>query len=138
MPLPPLLADWPRPVQLFLVGLLPASFGFLCGGVLGGSGAAFLALQVLAAGGGYFAGLEHARPRSGTLRGVWGGVVFGGFILVGHHAIGGADHHLLPDPELLQIVIAAGVGSLLGTLGARTRARYSPTTRDPAPSSRIR
>ncbi|TML30223.1 MAG: hypothetical protein E6G30_03250 [Actinobacteria bacterium] len=76
MPLPPLLADWPRPVQLFLVGSC-----------------------------------------------LWGGLVFGGFILVGHHAIGGADHHLLPDPELLQLVIAAGVGSLLGTLGARTRAR---------------
>ena len=59
MPLPPLLADWPRPVQLFLVGLLPASFGFLCGGVLGGSGAAFLALQVYGLGGG---GLrEHVR-----------------------------------------------------------------------------
>ena len=112
-------------MQVFLAGILPASFGFLCGAVLGGSGAAFLALQALAAAGGYVAGLEHARPRSGTLRGAWGGLVFGGFLLVGHEVVGGDDHNLLPDPELLQLVITVGVGTLLGTLGARARARRS-------------
>jgi hypothetical protein len=120
---PPLLSSWPRPMQVFLAGILPASFGFLCGAVLGASGAVFLALQVLAAAGGYLGGMEHARPRSGTLRGVWGGLVFGGFLLVGHEVVGGDDHDLLPDPEVLQLLITVGVGTLLGTLGARARAR---------------
>jgi hypothetical protein len=98
-------------------------FGFLCGALLGGSGALFLALQVLAALGGYLAGMEHSRPIHGRLRGVLGGVLFGGFILVGHHVQGGSDHGLIPDPEVIQIAITSGLGALLGTLGARTRTR---------------
>ncbi len=99
------------------------AFGFLCGALLGGSGALFLALQIVAALGGYFAGLEHDHPHHGRLRGVVGGLVFGGFILIGHHATGGDDHGLLPHPELIQLAITGTLGAVLGTLGAHTRLR---------------
>jgi len=98
-------------------------FGFLCGAVLGGSGALYLALQALAAGGGYFAGLEHDRPLHGRMRGVLGGLLFGGFILIGHETVGGSDHGLIPDPEVILIAFTGTLGALFGTLGARTRQR---------------
>ena len=122
-PLPPLLTDWPWAIRVVLAGVVPMGFGFLCGAVLGGSGALFLALQALAAGGGYFAGLEHNRPLHGRMRGVLGGLLFGGFILIGHETVGGSDHGLIPDPEVIQIAITATLGALFGTLGARTRQR---------------
>ena len=99
------------------------AFGFLCGAVLDNSGALFLALQVIAALGGYFAGFEHSHPHHARLRGVVGGLLFGSFILIGHQVEGGSDHGLLPDPELLQLVITVTIGVVLGTLGARTRIR---------------
>ena len=121
--LPPLLTDWPWAIRIVLAGLIPMGFGFLCGAVLGGSGGLYLALQALAAGGGYFAGLEHERPLHGRMRGILGGVLFGGFTLIGHEAVGGSDHGLIPDPGLILIAITATLGALLGTLGARTRQR---------------
>ena len=122
-PLPPLLTDWPWAIRIVLAGLVPMGFGFLCGAVLGGSGALFLVLQALAAAGGYFAGLEHQHPHHGRMRGILGGLLFGGFILIGHETVGGSDHGLIPDPALIQIVITAALGALFGTLGARTRQR---------------
>jgi hypothetical protein len=125
-PLPPLLAEWPWAIRIVLAGLVPMGFGFLCGALLGSSGTLFLALQALAAVGGYLAGLEHSRPSHGRLRGVLGGLLFGGFILIGHQTAGGSDHGLLPHPELIQIAITCAFGALLGTLGARTRQRIDP------------
>ena len=54
---------------------------------------------------------------------VLGGLLFGGFILIGHETVGGSDHDLIPDPAVTQIVITAGLGALFGTLGARTQQR---------------
>jgi hypothetical protein len=125
--LPPLLTDWPWAVRIVLAGLVPMGFGFLCGAVLGGSGALYLALQALAAGGGYFAGLEHERPLHGRMRGILGGVLFGGFTLIGHETVGGSDHDLIPDPGVILIAITATLGALFGTLGARTRQRIEST-----------
>ena len=122
-PLPRLLTDWPWAIRVVLAGIVPMAFGFLCGAVLDSSGALFLALQVIAALGGYFAGFEHSHPHHARLRGVVGGLLFGGFILIGHHAAGGSDQGLIPDPELVQLVITATLGALLGTLGADTRRR---------------
>lgn len=122
-PLPPLLAEWPWAIRIVLAGILPMGFGFLCGAALGSSGALFLGLQVLAALGGYVAGFEHSRPLHARMRGILGGLLFGGFILIGHHAAGGSDHGLIPDPELIQLVITSALGALLGTLGAHTRRR---------------
>jgi hypothetical protein len=40
---PPLLREQPPAVRLVLTVVLPALFGFLCGALLGSSGAVFLA-----------------------------------------------------------------------------------------------
>jgi hypothetical protein len=120
---PPLLASWPLPVRLVLAGVVPISFGLLCGALLGSSGPLFLVLQVVGIAGGYWAGLEHARPRSGFLRGITGGLLFGSSILAGHALEGGAAHGLLPDPQALQVAITTTSGALLGLLGARLRRR---------------
>jgi hypothetical protein len=120
---PRLLGSWSRPVQAVLVGVLPVAFGTACGAVLGGSGLAFLVMQVAGIAGGYSAGLEQATPRAGLLRGVCGGLLFGAAILAGHQLAGGPDHGLLPHPSLLQVAITVGSGALLGGLGALTRQR---------------
>jgi hypothetical protein len=122
-PLPPLFDERPWAVRIVLAGIVPMGFGFLCGMVLSSSGTLFLGLQVLAALGGYFAGFEHDLPHHARIRGVIGGLLFGGFILIGHHVAGGTDHGLIANPELIQLVFTATFGALLGTLGAHTRRR---------------
>jgi hypothetical protein len=122
-PLPPLFLDWPWAIRIVLAGIVPMGFGFLCGALLDSSAALFLGLQVVAAVGGFLAGLEHEHPRHALVRGMCAGLLFGGFILIGHHVIGGDDHDLIPDPELLQLAITATLGVVLGILGARTRRR---------------
>jgi hypothetical protein len=120
---PPLLSSWPIAVRLVLAGVVPVAFGLVCGAVLGSSGALFLALQVVGIAGGYWAGLEHAQPRTGFARGVSGGLLFGTSILAGHALEGGVAHGLLPNPEVLQIAITTSCGALLGLLGGRARRR---------------
>jgi uncharacterized membrane protein YeaQ/YmgE (transglycosylase-associated protein family) len=120
---PPLLREWPVPVRLVLAVVLPATFGFLCGALLGSSGAVFLALQVIGIVGGFAAGFEHDHWRGGVLRGLCGGAIFGGFILIGHAVAGGSDHGLLPEVQAFQILITVFFGVLLGWLGSRLRAR---------------
>jgi hypothetical protein len=121
--LPPFLDERPWPVQVFLAGIVPAGFGFLCGWILDSSGTVYLALQLVAAIGGYLAGFDHDLTRHALLRGVVGGLLFGGFILIGHHVAGGEDHGLIPDQELVLVVVTALLGALLGMLGERTRTR---------------
>jgi hypothetical protein len=120
---PPLLREWPLPVRVVLAGLLPAGFGVLCGALLGSSPTVFLVLQVLGVLGGFAAGFEHDHWRGGVLRGLCGGALFGGFILIGHAVVGGSDHGLLPAVQAFQILITVFFGTLLGWLGARVRAR---------------
>ena len=130
--LPPFLDERSWPVRVLLAGLVPIGFGFLCGAILDSSGTLYLALQVLAAIGGYFAGFEHDLTHHALLRGIVGGLLFGGFVLIGHHVVGGEDHGLLPSHEILLLVLTAGFGAVFGMLGARTRMRielggdYSP------------
>jgi hypothetical protein len=125
---PPLLRTWSFGTRVLLAGLTPIIFGLICGAVLGTSGAVFLALQGIGIAGGYWAGLEHASPRAGAARGVTGGLLFGTCILAGHAITGGSAQGLLPNPELLQLVITASMGTLLGTLGARSRNRIDGAT----------
>ena len=109
-----------------LAGLLPAAFGFLCGALLGSSGTVFLLLQIIGVLGGFAAGFEHDHWRGGVLRGLCGGALFGGFILIGHAVAGGSDHGLLPEVQAFQILITLFFGVRLGYLGARIRAgRFS-------------
>jgi hypothetical protein len=121
--LPPFLDERPWAIRVFLVGIVPMAFGFLCGWILDSSGTVYLGLQVLAAIGGYLAGFDHDLTRHALIRGIVGGLLFGGFVLIGHHVQGGDDHGLLPDQEGLLIVVTAILGALLGMLGERTRTR---------------
>ena len=120
---PPLLREWPLPVRIALTVVLPAGFGFLCGALLGSSGAVFLVLQLIGIIGGFAAGFEHDHWRGGVLRGLCGGAIFGAFILIGHAVVGGSDHGLLPEVQGFQIVITVFFGVLLGWLGSRLRLR---------------
>jgi hypothetical protein len=121
--LPPFLDERMWPVRIILVGVVPMAFGFLCGAILDNSSTFYLALQVVAAIGGYLAGFDHYLPSHGGIRGMLGGVLFGGFVLIGHHVDGGTDHGLIAEPELALLVVTGVLGALLGALGAYTRLR---------------
>jgi hypothetical protein len=82
---------------------------------------AYLVASILAIGGGYFAGRDHDGAREGALRGVVGGSLFGGFILIVHEATGKAAKAKLPHPSILLLVITVGGGVILGALGGRAR-----------------
>jgi len=119
----PLLSDRHPVLQVGLVLGGPVIFGALCGWLLDVSKAPYLIASVIAIGGGFFAGFEHAGWRGGALRGVVGGVLFGSFILVGHAVDGGDATVKLPDPHAVLVVATALFGTILGALGGRARGR---------------
>ena len=82
----PLLRTRPVPVQLLLVVILPAAFGALCGWLLGVNKTWYFVLSILALLGGYAAGTEHKGGGQGALRGLLGGTLFGGAILLTNKA----------------------------------------------------
>jgi hypothetical protein len=103
--------------------VVPATFGLICGYLLGVSEPAYLVLSILAIGGGFFAGLEHSGAREGAIRGFTGGILFGTFILVMHQVTGKDAKADLPDPEGLLVVLTTVFGIGLGALGGRSRAK---------------
>jgi hypothetical protein len=119
--MPHLLRARPIGLQVVLAGLVPAAFGAICGYLLGVNEVAYLVLSILAIGGGYGAGLEMDGGREGALRGLIGGTLFGGFILLLHEATGKEAKADLPEPAILLLVLTIGFGILLGTLGGRAR-----------------
>src|SRR4051794_13198954 len=120
--LPPLLASRPLALQVVLAGLVPAAFGALCGWLLGVSEVAYLVLAVpVAIVGGAAAGFEHTVPRQAAVRGLIGGALFGGFILIVHELTGKAAKAHLPDPPIVLAAVTAVVGAGLGALGAGWR-----------------
>jgi hypothetical protein len=99
--------------------------GLVAGIALGLSEPAYLGLSLLAAVGGFGAGLEHIGAREGALRGVAGGLVFGAFILLAHE-FGGMDPKAhLPEPEAMLVVLTALFGAGLGAAGGLLRGRRS-------------
>jgi hypothetical protein len=106
-------------MQVFLAGAVPAAFGALCGWLLGVNKTAYLIASLLAIGGGYFAGQEHDGAAEGALRGLVGGSLFGGFILLVHEATGKEAKADLPHPAALLLVITVAAGAALGALGGR-------------------
>jgi len=102
--------------------IVPAIFGSVVGLVLGASATWYWGLQAVAAVGGVLAGMEHRDGADGADRGVFGGLIFGTFLLLAH-AISGADAkaNLGQWPGAL-IVFAGIAGALLGALGGSLRA----------------
>ena len=121
--LPPLLSSRPPILQLVLAGIVPAAFGALTGWSLGVSEPLYLVLSLLGVLGGYFAGFDHLGARAGALRGLLGGALFGGFILLVHELSGEEAKAELPEPAILLLVITTVLGMGLGALGGRSRAR---------------
>jgi hypothetical protein len=116
-------------LQVVLAGLVPALFGAVTGWMLGVNEIGYIVLSVLGIAGGYAAGLEHDGAGEGALRGVVGGALFGGFILLTHHAIDTEPEAHLPHPEILLVAITTAFGIGLGALGGRRRHRHE--TEDP-------
>jgi hypothetical protein len=120
--LPPLLSSRPLPLQVVFAGVVPAAFGAICGWMLGISEVAYTVLAVpVAIIGGAAAGFEHTVPRQAAIRGLIGGGLFGGFILIVHELTGKAAKAHLPDPPVVLAAVTAVVGSGLGALGAGWR-----------------
>jgi hypothetical protein len=126
------------PVQLLLAVIVPAAFGILCGWLLGVNKTAYLVLSLLALAGGYAAGTEHKGAGEGALRGVLGGALFGGFILLTNSALDKTPKADLPHPKIWLLAITVGVGVVLGTLGGRARANFVEKEKEPGPPFDIR
>jgi hypothetical protein len=126
------------PVQIVLAVLVPAIFGAICGWLLGLDKTTYLVLSILALLGGYAAGTEHKGAAEGALRGVVGGSLFGGFILITHELIGKEAKADLPHPKILLLAITIGVGVILGALGGRARARHVETEKREGPAFDLR
>jgi hypothetical protein len=120
--LPPLLASRPRAAQVVLAGLVPAGYGALCGWVLGVNEVVYTVMAApVAILGGLVAGFDHRGSRSGALRGLVGGTLFGGFILIAHELTGEEAKAELPEPAIILAAVTGVIGSLLGALGGRWR-----------------
>jgi len=118
-----LLRSRPVPLALVLAVVVPIVFGVITGFALGINEIAYLVLSLLGIAGGYFAGYEHDGPGEGALRGLVGGSLFGGFILLTNDLIGEEPKAELPDPKILLLVLTTGLGVILGALGGRRRAK---------------
>jgi hypothetical protein len=108
-----------REAQVVLAVVVPFVFGAIVGVVLGASAAVYWILSAVAALGAVVAGLEHPDARSGALRGLVIGAVYGIAVLLAH-AVAGTDAKvsLGSFPPLL-IVIDAVAGAALAALGGR-------------------
>jgi hypothetical protein len=116
---PVLFRDRSRGMQVVLGGVVPAAIGGLAGVLLGVSPAAYWAVALLAALGGFASGFEHRDGWGGADRGFFAGAIYGTALLV-THAIAGthAKVSLGSFPPLLAAA-AAIIGMLLAAAGGR-------------------
>src|SRR3954453_9659321 len=114
--------DRPLAVRLILVILVPGVFGLITGFTLGHSKTVYIALQIVAAIGGYVAGFEHRSGKEAARRGFVGGLCFGGGILLMHQITGDTPKVKLPDPEVVLLAFTAVIGAILAAFGAAARA----------------
>jgi hypothetical protein len=126
------------PVQILLVLIIPAVFGAICGWLLGLDKTAYLVLSILALLGGYAAGTEHKGAAEGALRGVIGGSLFGGLILLVNDALNKTPKADLPSPKIWLLAITVGVGVTLGAMGGRARANHVEEEKKEGPPFDIR
>jgi hypothetical protein len=122
----PLLADRRPAEQVFIVLVLPALYGAICGVVLGVNGGLYTILTLLGILGGIGAGFDHPTPREGALRGIAGGALFGTFILLGHAVAGTHAKTSLPDPHVVLPIATTLISIALGAIGGAMRARRLP------------
>lgn len=105
--------------------VVPVVFGLITGLTLGWSEPVYLVLSFLGIAGGYAAGMEHDVALEGLYRGILGGLLFGTSILLAHQLSDAEPKAHLPHPEMVLVVITTLFGAVLGTLGARARAKRS-------------
>src|SRR4051794_38175131 len=105
--LPPLLHERSMNAEMALLVIGPIVLGALAGFLLGTSKGGYLIVSLIAALGGFGAGLEHDGWRSGFYRGLLGGLLYGTALLVVFDLREKAAKASLPDHESLIVVIAA-------------------------------
>jgi len=120
---PPLMSDNPRAMQVILVGVVPAIFGAITGIFLGVSEPVYVVLSILGVLGGVGAGFDHVGAAAGAKRGVLGGLLFGGFILIAHELSGMDPEAHLPEPAIVLVVVTTVLGAAFGAIGGAMRAR---------------
>lgn len=120
----PLLLDRAVPARVVLGLVVPSAYGFVTGIALDKSKGLYIVLVILAAIGGVLAGFEMYGSGQGALRGLVGGTLFGGFLLIGHAVIGGDATVKLPDPEIVYLAFTIIPGVALGAWGGRLRYEY--------------
>lgn len=118
--------DLPPAVKVQLIVGGPLLFGMVCGFVLSEGTGGWIALNLIAAIGGFLAGVDHAGPREGALRGLAGGFLFGLGVFIADAITDSAPVADVPDPIglliILTTVFGAGLGALGGLAGRRARA----------------
>jgi hypothetical protein len=119
----PLLAERPSGEQVFIVLVLPAIFGTICGVLLGISAGIYTVLTLLGILGGIAAGYDHATASEGALRGIAGGSLFGTFILLAHAIAGTHAKAKLPEPHVVLPIATTLIAIVLGAIGGALRAR---------------
>ncbi len=127
----PLLLDRPIPARVLLGLVVPSAYGFLTGVALDKSKGLYIALIVLAAIGGVLAGFEMYGSGQGALRGLVGGTLFGGFVLIGHAVVSGDATVKLPDPEVVYLAFTIIPGVALGAWGGRLRYELEEDSESP-------
>jgi hypothetical protein len=114
--------DRPLFVRLIGVIVIPGVFGLLVGWMLGVSKPVYIGLNIVAAIGGYIAGWEHRSGKEAALRGLVGGLVFGGGVLLMHQLTGDTPKVKLQDPKVILLAFTGGIGAILAAFGASARA----------------
>jgi hypothetical protein len=119
----PLLADRRPAEQAFIVLVLPALYGAICGVMLGVSEGLYTVLTLLGILGGIAAGYDHSTAAEGALRGIAGGALFGTFILLAHAVAGTSAKAHVPEPHVVLPIATTLISIPLGAIGGALRAR---------------
>jgi hypothetical protein len=120
---PVYLLDRPLALRLVVVVVVPIVFGAICGYFLGHNETVYIALQIVAAIGGYVGGFEHRSRGEAAVRGLLGGLFFGAGILLVHEATGDVPTVKLPEPPIVLAAFTGGIGAVLAAFGAAARLR---------------
>ena len=118
---PPLLLERPVAARVTVGLIVPSAYGFLTGIALDTSRGIYIVLTILAAIGGLVAGFEMYGSGQGAVRGLVGGTLFGGSVLIAHQVVSGDATVKLPHPAVVLMVFTIVPGVLLGSWGGRLR-----------------